>query len=145
GRNFSHIPNGIPIGKPRTPRLDQPIQFVAIGRLATPKGYDILLRAVARLRSQLSGVRIRLVGDGPERERLHALACELQVDGIVEWLGELQQEEVASQLDTAHAFLLPSRYEGMSNAGLEAMERSLPLIMTRCGGLDRYVSSDIGW
>src|SRR5690606_7036866 len=32
-----------------------------------------------------------------------------------------------------------------SNAGLEAMERGLPLIMTRCGGLDRYVDSDTGW
>src|SRR5690606_21832999 len=126
-------------------KIDHPLQFVAIGRLAHPKGYDVLLRAVARLRTQLSDVRILIAGDGPERERLHALACELQADGIVEWLGELQQEEVVSQLNAAHAFLLPSRYEGMSNAGLEAMERGLPLIMTRCGGLDRYVSSDIGW
>jgi glycosyltransferase involved in cell wall biosynthesis len=49
------------------------------------------------------------------------------------------------ELVHAQIFLLPSRYEGFSNAGLEAMERGLPLILTRCGGLDRYVDNQIGW
>ena len=61
------------------------------------------------------------------------------------WHGELPQQEVSRLLDRCDLFLLPSRYEGMSNAGLEAMERALPLLLTRCGGLDRHVTPAMGW
>ena len=42
-------------------------------------------------------------------------------------------------------FILPSRYEGMSNAVLEAMEAGLPILLTRCGGIDTYIDESIGW
>ena len=145
GRNFSRIPNGIALRASSSMRAPAPLRFLAVGRLAPQKGYDVLLRAVARLHGRLGDTRIRIIGDGPERERLRTLARDLQLDESVEWLGELRPDAIAQHLDTAHVFLLPSRYEGMSNAGLEAMERGLPLVMTQCGGLDRYVDASMGW
>lgn len=145
GHNFSRIPNGVPLQAPPSGRKSKPLRFVSVGRLTPQKGYDVLLRSVARLRERLGDTRIQIIGDGPERDQLQALAHELRVDNLIEWLGELSQETVVRQLDAAHAFLLPSRYEGMSNAGLEAMERCLPLVMSRCGGLDQYIDTEIGW
>jgi glycosyltransferase involved in cell wall biosynthesis len=145
GANFSRIPNGIPVRALSSTHRATPLRFVAVGRLAPQKAYDVLLRALGRLHGRLGEACFWIIGDGPERSQLHALANELQLNAAVEWLGELPPAAVALRLDAAHAFLLPSRYEGMSNAGLEAMERGLPLVISRCGGLDRYVRADMGW
>jgi glycosyltransferase involved in cell wall biosynthesis len=145
GQNFSHIPNGIPLRKPQDrPQAAMP-RFVAVGRLAPQKGFEVLLRALTLISESLQPKQIRIIGDGPERERLEALANDLRVANLVEWLGELTQVQVAEQLALANVFLLPSMYEGFSNAGLEAMERGLPLILTQCGGLDAHVGTNTGW
>lgn len=145
GTNFSRIPNGIPIGT-MVGRAPAPFpRFVAVGRLSPQKGYDVLLRALAHVRDRLQTGQIEVIGDGPERERLMRMTAELQLTDQVVWRGELPQPAVAARLSESTVFLLPSRYEGMSNAGLEAMERGLPLILSRCGGLDRYVTTEMGW
>ena len=145
GRNFTTIPNGIPVSMPRSAVLGERRVFLCVGRLARQKGYDVLIRAVARDPEALSAGQIRIIGDGPERDTLVALAQSLSVDHIFTWLGEADQVAVRAELEAASVFLLPSRYEGMSNAGLEALERGLPLIISRCGGLDSYINSQIGW
>jgi glycosyltransferase involved in cell wall biosynthesis len=145
GRNFSHIPNGIPVKAVGTYEKNVVPQFVAVGRLAQQKGYDILLAAVGLIRDFLHSSQIRVIGSGPELDVLRAISKCLGIEDKVEWLGELNQLQVVEQLDRANIFLLPSRYEGFSNAGLEAMERGLPLILTRCGGIDKHVDEQSGW
>jgi glycosyltransferase involved in cell wall biosynthesis len=145
GHNFSRIPNGVPLRGFQQPNATAPPVLLSVGRLSSQKGHDVLLRALAQIRDDLVPGQVRIIGDGPERERLFAMARELRVTDRVEWLGQLPQERVMDELVHAQIFLLPSRYEGFSNAGLEAMERGLPLILTRCGGLDRYVDNQIGW
>lgn len=145
GRNFSHIPNGIRLSLSHHRKTTCPPKFLAIGRLAPQKGYDVLLRALVLLRTHLQPNQIKIAGDGPERERLTMMTKDLQLEDYVEWLGELTQAQVREQLERADIFLLPSLYEGLSNAGLEALERGLPIILTQCGGLDLYIDSDTGW
>ena len=145
GRNFTRIPNGIPVRPVPTRSASGPLRFVAVGRLSPQKGYDLLLRALALVREQLLPGQIRIIGSGPEHDRLVEMTRALQLSEQVQWLGELPQAEITLELERAQLFLLPSRYEGLSNAGLEAMERSMPLLLTRCGGLDRYVTEDVGW
>lgn len=146
GQNFSFIPNGIAVHAPcnRGTPPNKP-RFIAVGRLAHQKGYDVLVRAVARIKDHISPAQFSIVGAGPEHSQLRNLAATLGVAKSFEWLGELKSDSVRMALEQAQVFLLPSRYEGMSNAGLEAMERGLPLIVTRCHGLDRYVTPDMGW
>lgn len=144
GRNFTHIPNGVSIHAP-SPEGTRCHRFLAVGRIARQKGYDVLINAMARMRDRLRPGLIRIAGDGPERATLQAQAEALGVEYALEWLGELSHSEVLRELDRAQVFLLPSRYEGMSNAGLEAMERGLAMLMTRCGGLDTYLDSGMGW
>lgn len=144
GRTFTRIPNGIPIDDLPSRPASCGLNIVSVGRLDRQKGLDVLLRAISRLR-ELPEPRIRVIGGGPELSSLRTLARDLEVSDAVEWLGELRPDAVVHRLNEANLFVLPSRFEGMSNAGLEAMERGLPMIITRCGGLDRYISADIGW
>jgi glycosyltransferase involved in cell wall biosynthesis len=145
GANFTTIPNGIRVEPPATRSPSTMTRCVAVGRLSPQKGYDTLLEALARIRDQLSPQQFVIVGDGPEKYRLRQLAEKLGVSHYLTWRGELTQAFVRDEMHLAHLYLLPSRYEGMSNAGLEAMERSLPVILTRCGGLDCHVNSEMGW
>lgn len=100
-----------------------------VGRLVPVKNLALLLRAVA-------GVDLRahvvLVGDGPERASLQALAEGLGIASRVRFLGH--SDEVRSELAAFDVFALPSRNEGMSNTLLEAMAASLAVVVSDVGG-----------
>jgi glycosyltransferase involved in cell wall biosynthesis len=145
GRNFTHIPNGVSIREPPLAVAQRPYQFLAVGRVARQKGYDIVIEALSMIRHQLLPGLVRIAGDGPERTSLQAQAIACGVDHAIEWLGELNHAAVLHEMTLTKVLLLPSRYEGMSNAGLEAMERGQVMLMSRCGGLDTYVKPDMGW
>lgn len=142
---LSRIPNGVPVGPLNRRPSEGPIRFVSISRLAPQKGLDCLLTAVAALRERLQPGQITIVGSGPEETNLKRQAAQLGVDHLIQWTGNLNQNEVKLRLEAADVFILPSRWEGFSNAALEAMERGLSPILTACGGVDTYVDSQIGW
>ena len=106
----------------------------AIGRLETRKGHDRLLQALRDLAVGANGStpQLLLVGDGPLRGRLEALARELGVDTAVRFTGSLV--DVRPALAAMDIFVLPSREEGMSNALLEAMAAGRPVVATNVGG-----------
>lgn len=117
----------------RTERL-----FVCVARLEYAKGIDVLLHAWAQMmilppdwRKGLQP-RLRLVGDGSCRKQLEQLALELGIQESVEFCGT--RLDVPSLLQHAWGFVLPSRWEGMPNALLEAMACALPCIATRVSG-----------
>jgi sugar transferase (PEP-CTERM/EpsH1 system associated) len=103
----------------------------SVGRLVAVKNYPLLLNAVAKLPGSLPW-KLRLVGDGPERERLAALARELKIADRVELPGH--SEDVPGQLRQMSVFVLPSISEGMSNTLLEAMAAGVPVIASDVGG-----------
>jgi glycosyltransferase involved in cell wall biosynthesis len=80
-----------------------------VGRLEACKGVDCLLRALALLRSRGCDVKCAIAGEGPERTRLAAHAAELGISALVEFRGQLQQEEVRELLRSSDVLVLPSR------------------------------------
>ncbi|MFL5733863.1 MAG: glycosyltransferase family 4 protein [Chloroflexia bacterium] len=105
---------------------------VTVGSLIDCKRQDRFLRAVARAREQVGGLTGALVGDGPERERLKALASSLGLlpDGVL-FLG--RRDDVPAVLRSADMFVLSSESEGFPNVLLEAMAADLPVITTAAG------------
>jgi glycosyltransferase involved in cell wall biosynthesis len=99
-----------------------------VGRLHPVKDVDTLLDATARV----PGLRLAIVGDGPERARLEAKARRLDVDDRVSFRG--QSSRAFDVLRAADMFLLSSHGEGMSNALLEAMACGLPCLASRSVG-----------
>lgn len=143
---LSRIPNGIPLAPPAPRETVAPVRrLVWTGRLSLQKGIDLLLPSLARVVGSGRDFRLEIVGDGPEGPALAATCRQLGLDSRVTFSGPVHRDAVRARLAAADAFVLPSRYEGMSNAALEAMESGLPLLLTACGGIDTWIDDSIGW
>jgi glycosyltransferase involved in cell wall biosynthesis len=104
-----------------------------VGRLVERKGIDVLIRALATLLRASHAVDLCVVGDGPLRAELEALARTLGVAERITWAGE--QSDVKPWLAAFDLFCFPSRLEGSPNALLEAMATALPVVASRIGGV----------
>ena len=110
-------------------QTDQPL-LVAHGRLHPQKGFDTLLRALASVRERGSPARLRLVGDGPERVSLESLVQALGLGDAVEMLGF--SDDPWASIERGDVYVLPSRFEGLPNALLEAIALGLPSVAADC-------------
>ena len=116
------------------------LNVVAVGRLHRQKGFDLLLRAAARLKGR--GVRLHVLGDGALREELSALAAELGVEGEVVFHGFLPNPYPL--VAAADLFVLSSRYEGFPNAMVEALALGRPVVAFDCpGGINELVERGV--
>lgn len=103
-----------------------------IGRLSAQKSLPTLIHAIERASRSCSTLHLMLVGDGPERENLEALASDLNVSNRITFAG--LQSDVRAYLSAADIFALPSLSEGISNALLEAMASGLACVASSVGG-----------
>lgn len=122
--------------------VDHPIRVVSVARLHWKKAFDDAIRAVAEARRAGLHIRYRIAGEGPEREKLLYLRHSLGLEQEVELMGWQSQADVEKLLGWADAFLLPSLSEGISNSALEAMAAGVPLISTRCGGMEEALTDE---
>ncbi len=114
-------------------------RVVFVGRLAAVKGVLVLLRAFSRVLKTHPDAHLTLVGDGPERARIEALASELGCSEQVRFAGYLSQQEVAQELQKANLFALPSFAEGVPVVLMEAMASELAVVATRIAGIPELV------
>jgi glycosyltransferase involved in cell wall biosynthesis len=128
------VPNGVDTlrFRPEGPEADRarsgagPL-VVCVGRLCRQKGQDVLLRAWPEVERQVDGARLVLVGDGPDAERLRSGA-----PGSVTFAGAAP--DAAPWYRAADVVVLPSRWEGMALAPLEAMACARPVVVTDVDG-----------
>jgi glycosyltransferase involved in cell wall biosynthesis len=99
-----------------------------VTRLVEQKGLDVLLKAAALAFAKLPKWRLAILGDGPLREELQALARELGIAARVDWLGYV--DNPIAYVKAAKFFVLTSRFEGSPNALLEAMACGLPSVVS---------------
>lgn len=128
------IPNGVDVAayKPRQPR-DAIREVVTVANLRAEKNHETLIAAAAALAPLHPSLRFAIVGDGPRRAELEALAHARAVDRIVEFLGH--REDIPALLGAADLFVLPSRSEAFPNGAIEAMASGLPVVASAVGGL----------
>jgi phosphatidylinositol alpha-1,6-mannosyltransferase len=115
-----------------------------VSRLVPRKGQDTVLRAMPRLLEQVPDAIYRIVGTGPELLRLQALAQQLQLNGHVEFYGQVSDSERERLLNECNVFVLatretPTDFEGLGIAVLEAMQKGKPVVVTRAGGVPEIV------
>ncbi len=98
-----------------------------VGRLVPAKGVDWLFEVWQHVARQHRQARLLIVGDGPERTALEVKVQDLGIKDAVAFVG--RQTDVFKFLAASDVFVLPSRQEGTSNALLEAMAQSLPVVV----------------
>jgi len=134
--------------RPRSIPAQGPIRFLCIAGLQEYKGHRSLLSALAGGGERLARVELDLIGSGPLQPQLATQARELGIEGRVRFLGNLDEEEVASMLDSADAFVLPSivahdgRQDGIPVALMEAIACGLPVVASRLSGVPELVRED---
>ena len=116
------------------------LTVVCPARLSYQKGQDVLLKAWRAVHERVPTARLVLAGDGAQRTQLELLAAELGIADTIEFAGLVGDPR--SLFATAHGFVLPSRYEGMSNALLEAMAAGMPCVATRVSGSEDLIIED---
>ena len=99
------------------------------------KAVDVALEALTRL----DGLDLVLAGDGPDAEKLRALAGELGLDGRARFLGPQPRATVFELLSAGDAVVLPSKWENFPHVLVEALAVGTPVIATAAGGVTEIV------
>lgn len=107
---------------------DRPV-VLAAGRLHHVKGFDVLLRAFARLRESVDA-RLLILGEGKEREHLEQLTKELNLQDCVQLPGKVSS--LAPWMARTDLFVLSSRREGLPTVLIEALTIGMPIVSTAC-------------
>jgi len=100
-----------------------------------------LLRAFALIQERLPEARLIVVGDGPERERVHALARELSLRHV-DFIGAVPPTEMNRWYDEADVYLNASDIDNMPNSIIESFACGLPVVTTRAGGIPYIVEHE---
>jgi glycosyltransferase involved in cell wall biosynthesis len=110
--------------------------FLGTGALWRPKGFHVAVKAFKLLTAKFPAAVLMLAGEGPEEERLKALAGRTLLDtGKVRFLGKVPLDRIQRTYNAADAFIIPSIHpEGLAYTLIEAMACGLPAIATALGG-----------
>ncbi len=145
------IPNGHEIDHFRRPLDRHAVRTMAgwgsdervaifVGRLIDTKRVCDLIDAAARLRAAgVRGLRVAIVGDGPERQALENQTLQSGLGDVVQFMG--MRRDVADLLRSADLFAFPSEMEGLSNAVIEAALAGLPIVGCEIGGVRDVVEN----
>ncbi|CAN5171206.1 glycosyltransferase family 4 protein [soil metagenome] len=104
--------------------------LVSVGALIERKGHALVIEALA----DIPGASLVLIGGGPERTTLEALAVRVGVADRVRFTGSIGQDAIADWLTAADAMVLMSASEGLANAWVEALACGTPIVIADVGG-----------
>lgn len=146
-RQVERIPFGATVAAPgRTARTppSPPFELLFVGRLVERKGVQVLLEALAELRSR-HDVRLHIIGEGALRPVLEERARDLGLADVARFHGFVSNEELAARYESCDAFVLPAvvdakgDVEGLGVVLVEALSHGRPVIASDAGGIPDIV------
>jgi glycosyltransferase involved in cell wall biosynthesis len=120
-----------------------PYHLLSVGRLIHVKGHPLLMEAVAELRRRGIDTHLTLVGEGPKRAELEAIAARLNVADHVTFAGAVGQDHIRELYATADVFCMASMAEGLPVVLIEAMAMRIPVVATRITGIPELVEDGV--
>jgi len=118
---------------PHRPQVPgDPLKLLWVGRIDQAKALEILIEALAKVNRQ--DWQLTVIGDGPRREAVHALAAEKGLNERIHWLGKIDHDAVAAHFAASDVHILTSLAEAHSTVLWEAMSSGVPTIaIDHCG------------
>jgi colanic acid/amylovoran biosynthesis glycosyltransferase len=118
-------------------------ELLCVGRLVPSKGQYILLAAISRLVKSHPNIRLRLVGDGPDREGLERAIAANDLGRYVTLEGSVNQDRIRTYYREADIFVLPSFAEGIPVVLMEAMAMEIPCVSTFVAGIPELIRNEV--
>jgi len=146
--DVSVIPNGVELERfrPAQPaeRKDGTLELLTVGRLSVTKRVEMLIDAVEMLHK--AGLKVHFTvaggGGGGIKERLRQMVFDRNLADVVKIAGRVDAEKMPDIYRKSDVFISASVQEGMSNAMLEAMASGLPIVTTRCEGVEELIADN---
>jgi glycosyltransferase involved in cell wall biosynthesis len=139
------IPNGVDLDRfypEKSQRMPDMARLLTVGRLSATKRVEMLVDVVEILHKNGCKIHFTIVGGGASEQQLRQILTERKVAEIIEVTGRVEQETMPQVYRRHDIFVSASMQEGMSNAMLEAMASGLPIITTRCEGVEELIAGN---
>lgn len=143
--NVGIIPNGIDseiFHARQDQKVSNPIKALTVCRLISRKRIDLLIKAVVEAKKMGLAIQLNIAGEGNLTEQLKQLSVELGVDSEVKFLSRVEADQMPQLYRDNDVFVMSSAHEGMSNAMLEAIASGLPIVTTRCEGVEELIAGN---
>ena len=128
--------------RPARPVIDV-LEVICVGRLVEAKGQHILVKAIRRMLAEGRAVRLRLVGDGPDRASLEKAVREYGIGDHVIFEGSVNQDRIRALYQSADVFALASFAEGIPVVLMEAMAMQIPCVTTFITGIPELIRAGV--
>jgi glycosyltransferase involved in cell wall biosynthesis len=139
------ISNGIDLDRfnpEEDSKSSEVLRLLTVGRLSITKRIDILIDTIRILHNDGYNVCFTIIGGGKLEKKLKQIVSEANLSDIVEITGRIDAEKMPQVYRQNDIFISASMQEGMSNAMLEAMASGLPIITTRCEGVEELIKDN---
>jgi len=139
------ITNGIDLNMfhpAQNDKAQQELKLLTVGRLSVTKRFEILIDTVEILHKAGRNVHLTIAGGGAMLNRLKQIVSQKNLTDIIDVKGRIESDLMPDLYRQNDIFVSASMQEGMSNAMLEAMASGLPIITTRCEGVDELIADN---
>jgi glycosyltransferase involved in cell wall biosynthesis len=143
--NIDIIPNGIDLNR-FTPipnkQISGELNLLTVGRLSVTKRFEMLIEAIEILNKKGKSVKLTMAGGGGLLPQLKQLVEQKGLNSVINLTGRIETEKMPDVYQRHDMFVTASMQEGMSNAMLEAMASGLPIVTTRCEGVEELITDN---
>lgn len=125
---------------------DTRIRALTVSRLQDKtKNLSGLIKAFSKVASKYENIELHIIGDGKDREKLETLAVNLGLlDKNIFFHGYVPNDELHKYFAQTNFFILNSNFETFSLATAEAIAHGVPVVVTKCGGVEEFVTKEVG-
>jgi glycosyltransferase involved in cell wall biosynthesis len=106
------------------------LEILSVGALIERKGFDVLIKGIGEVVKTERNIKVRILGDGPQKNHLKALVRQLSLEQFINFEGHIPHEKIMMYYKNADIFVSTSRAESWGQMFLEAMSCGLPVIST---------------
>ncbi|PKQ38021.1 MAG: hypothetical protein CVT59_05410 [Actinobacteria bacterium HGW-Actinobacteria-1] len=138
------IPNVVPVSEPAPLAATAPHVIAHVSVMGPAKNLPGLMHAIDSLRVRRRDFVLRLAGDGERRAEAESLASALGLGAFVEFIGPRTPDEVRTLLAESAFSVISSTHETFSVVAAEALMCGRPVLSTRCGGPEEFITPKVG-